>query len=661
MIAFYLAMEFFNGPTLEKMINFNRQFPEQHSLHYFKQLLRGLSFAHEQGVIHRNIRPSMILMNRQGQLKISDFGVAMILGKGHSEEIGQAHGDAGFMSPEQIINPRNVDQRSDIYSAGIILFQMLSGVLPFSEGSSLTTLMLHLDEPAPDIRTANPDIPDRLAMIVAKALEKSPDDRYQTCRAFLHDIEEYQKSLLPEPFPQPPLQPPVQKPFKRRTLAIAGSALVALFILGGGIYKMMTTEHYVIALRIHGSNTIGSKLAPALAEAYLKKAGATKITREQGKDGEEIVIKGLMEKRKGIAVEIKSHGSSTAFEGLEMDQCDIGMSSRRIKDEEYKKLGRLGDMTSLASEHILGLDGLAVIVNEANPVTSLSIKDIKSAFSGANKSWSPIGGTASAINLYARDDKSGTFDTFKSLVLGDSKLMAGAKRFEDSAKLSSQVASDKDAIGFIGLPYIKSAKALAIKSGASLPVFPTSFTVATEDYPLARRLYLYTAQQPKNQRVNDFIEFSLSRDGQEIVEKAGFVALTIKSGSFPVPAAAPAEYKRLAEAGERLSLNFKFQKSSFKLDNKGQRDIDRLISALSSKEFQGRPVMLFGFTDNSPNEKESAGLSRSRAQAVADELRQRGVAASVVAGFGSQIPVADNSTNEGKNRNNRVEIWLGRK
>ncbi|HPX60237.1 MAG TPA: protein kinase [Deltaproteobacteria bacterium] len=657
---YYLAMEYFDGPTLEKMLNHNKQFPEQHALHYFKQLLRGLSFAHEQGVVHRNMRPAMILMNRQGQLKISDFGVAMILGNGQREELGQAFGDAGFMSPEQIINPRNIDQRSDIYSAGVILFQMLTGALPFAAESSLSKLMLHLDQLAPDVRSINPDISERLALIVAKALEKSPDDRYQSCREFLNDIEAYQKSLLPETFPQPPLPAPPRRLDRRTLLGVAASVLVVI-LLGSGLYSYMTREEYVTALRLHGSNTIGSKLAPALAEAYLRKLGASRVIREQGQNSEEMLVKGLTGRHRGLAVEIRSHGSSTAFQGLAGDGCDIGMSSRRIKDGELKKLSTLGDLTSLASEHILGLDGVAVIVNENNPVSTLAIRDLGSIFSGGKQKWPDFGGGSAAINVYSRDDKSGTFDTFSHLVLGKKKLLAEARRFEDSAELSAQVTADRQAIGFIGLPYIKSAKALAIKSGASMPVYPTPFTVATEDYPLARRLYLYTAQQPKNPRINEFIEFALSREGQEIVERTGFVSLTVKAGSFPAPEDAPQDYRRLTASADRLSLNFKYRSGSLEMDNKGKRDIGRLIAALGSREFQGRTVMLFGFSDSSQGEQENDKLSRARAQAIADELRQRGVVASVVDGFGSRMPVADNRSDEGRARNNRVEVWLERR
>lgn len=657
---YYLAMEYFEGPTLEKMIGYNKQFPEQHALHYFKQLLRGLAFAHEHGVVHRNIHPETVLLNRQGQLKISDFGVALMMGKGHDEEVGQAHGHAGFMSPEQIINPRNVDQRSDIYSAGVILFQMLCGRLPFAKVSTLSTMMLHLDKPAPDIREFNADIQDRLALIVAKALEKSPDDRYQSCREFLQDIEDYQKSLLPEPFPQAPLPAPDRK-LDRKTIILLVASILMTMVLGTALYSFMTKEEYETALRLHGSNTIGSKLAPAMAEAYLKKQGATKVTVEKGQNEEELVVRGLMGNRRGIAVEIKSHGSSTAFEGLLGGQCDIGMASRRIKDKEADRLRGLGNMTSLASEHILGLDGLAVIVHDSNVLSALTVQDIKGIFSGAHKSWKAFGGVDAAIDIYARDDKSGTFDTFKSLVLGDSKLLPAAKRFEDSAQLSAGVSADNNGIGFIGLPYIKSARALAIKSGKARPVFPTPFTVATEDYPLARRLYLYTAQQNKNRHVNEFIEFALSREGQDIVERSGFVPMTVKANVFPAPADAPDEYKRLTASAERLSLNFKFQKNSFKLDNKGQRDLDRLVRALTSREFHGRPVMLLGFTDDSYAERLSQPLSLERAEAVKDELLQRGVVCSVVSGFGSRIPVADNRSDDGRTRNNRVEVWLGKR
>ena len=226
--------------------------------------------------------------------------------------------------------------------------------------------------------------------------------------------------------------------------------------------------------------------------------------REKGATGVRVVIApGANEEEKTVEgtlpgdgaaseIQVQAHGSATAFTGLADGSCDIGMASRKIKPDEIAKLSALGDMTSPASEHIVGLDGIAVIVNQANPLTSLTKDQLSKIFSGATTDWSAAGGGSGTIHLYARDDKSGTFDTFKSLVLGSANLASSARRFEDSSALSDAVANDANGIGFIGLPYVRSAKAIAVAETGAMPMLPNRFTVATEDYPLSRRLYLYT-------------------------------------------------------------------------------------------------------------------------------------------------------------------------
>ena len=128
------------------------------------------------------------------------------------------------------------------------------------------------------------------------------------------------------------------------------------------------------------------------------------------------------------------------------------------------------------------------------------------------------------IKIYARDNKSGTFDTFKTLVLGAKALAPGATRFEDSNTLSEAVAGDRNGIGFIGLPYVHGAKALAVSEEGARALQATRLTVATEDYPLSRRLYLYTPANPTNRFTRKFIEFALSKQGQDVVGNSGFVA-----------------------------------------------------------------------------------------------------------------------------------------
>ncbi len=122
-------------------------------------------------------------------------------------------------------------------------------------------------------------------------------------------------------------------------------------------------------------------------------------------------------------------------------------------------------MNSVASEHILGLDGIAIIVNESNPIERLDREQIMRIFTGQITDWSQVGPYRGKINLFARNDDSGMFDTFKSLVLEGKPLATAVQRFEDSRELSEAVANDPDGIGFIGLPYILSAKPIAVSRG----------------------------------------------------------------------------------------------------------------------------------------------------------------------------------------------------
>uniref|UniRef100_UPI004056876F substrate-binding domain-containing protein n=1 Tax=Candidatus Electrothrix sp. TaxID=2170559 RepID=UPI004056876F len=186
-------------------------------------------------------------------------------------------------------------------------------------------------------------------------------------------------------------------------------------------------------LRLHGSNTIGAKLAPDLAKAFLIKMGAVSVEQVNLAANTEMNIEGTFPEQNLVQViEIKAHGSTTGFQGLEQGQCDIGMASRKIKEKEVKKLSFLGDMTGLASEHVLALDGVAVIVNAANPVASnIDVDTLRDIFCGKITDWSELNGTPGKINLYARDEASGTHDTFKSLVFGKKcSLSSSAARFD---------------------------------------------------------------------------------------------------------------------------------------------------------------------------------------------------------------------------------------
>lgn len=315
-------------------------------------------------------------------------------------------------------------------------------------------------------------------------------------------------------------------------------------------------------------------------------------------------------------------------------------------------------MTRSTNEQVIGIDGIAVIVSRDNPIESLTMEQLAAIFSGRITDWKEVSKRAGRINLYARNsEKSGTFEIFQSKVLGGAKISVIAAREEDSVKLSDAVAQDPDAIGFVGFPFVRQAKPLSIAEAHGTALLPTRFTLATEDYPLARRLYLYTCTT-KNAITRQFLDFVDGPEGQAIVEKDGFVSLNIDAQKVIAPSTAPARYRSLTAGTRRLSVNFRFRSGSKELDNKAERDVDRVIQFLADPQNTAGTVMLLGFADSTGPAAVSRKLSEERAATVAEALRMRGVKPEVVAGFGPEIPIASEASDEGRARNRRVEVWV---
>ena len=459
--------------------------------------------------------------------------------------------------------------------------------------------------------------------------------------------------------------------------------------------KLKESSPHII-LRLHGSNTIGAKLAPALVENFMKEKGYRDIETVPSADLE-VLIKGKKPNAiEADAIEIKAHGSHTAFDetdknkkvGLFGGYCDIGMSSSPVKKELVEKFQEhnLGDLTSRTQEHVIALDGLAVIVNPNNGIDRLSVDKIRKIFLGEITDWSQLGGSPGKINIYSRDHQSGTYDTFKSLVLSGTNLDCnkgeGLKCFEDSTVLSSNVASDLNGIGFIGLNYIGISKPLKVSMADSVNALaPTRFAIKTEDYPLARRLFLYQVNQIKPLAV-EFIQYALSNEGQNVVSAVGSVGLNLGEKDKEVAArsamdgdtekqrlltdsAIPKAYKELIRHADRLDtpLNFRFQSGSFELDNRAFRDLERLSSKLTGPEFAGARLVLVGFADPKGDAMKNLGLSKQRALKVKEQLESVGLKVEIATGFGAipsllLDPRADEPASLAKNR--RVEVWLYR-
>ena len=417
-----------------------------------------------------------------------------------------------------------------------------------------------------------------------------------------------------------------------------------------------------IILRLHGSNIEGIKLAPALATGYLQQLGAIETAIVTTEDRAEEYIQGyLPDTQEAVAVEIFAHGSGTSFPDMATLRTDIAMSSRPIKTQELEDLKLVfGDLASQKNEIVVALDGLAIIVHKSNPIESLTIKQIAELLSGDITDWSQVGGNAGPVYIHARDEISGAYDTINRLVLKphNKQLSDSAKRYESVAQLADAVASDWYGIGFVGLPFAQRAKPIAVADDIEIvPLLPTLFNVATEDYPLMRRLYFYVPEQSLNPPyVRGMADFALSEAGQAIVKKEGFVSHSVYSTKITITQAMPKEYQSLIQSAERLSLNFRFNFGSSELDSKAKHDLERLEGYM--KQHTDKKLMLFGFTDSVGSIDFNLQLSERRAQVVKDALAAHNIRPLVVKGFGKALPVATNDTDEGRHHNRRVEVWI---
>ena len=233
--TFYFTMEYVRGEDLKAFIRSSGQMAVGTSLRVVRQIAEGLAEAHELGIVHRDLKPSNIMIDRRGNARIMDFGIARLAGARGITGGNVMIGTPEYMSPEQV-EGKEAGPASDIYSLGIVLFEMLTGRLPFEGDTPLSVAVKQKSEAPPDPRTLNPEIPEGLNRVIRKCLEKSKEKRYRTAAEFLTDLAGLEKSLPTTPHPLPVRKPPasreitVRLPSKKVWIPLA-AVLVALLAL----------------------------------------------------------------------------------------------------------------------------------------------------------------------------------------------------------------------------------------------------------------------------------------------------------------------------------------------------------------------------------------------------------------------------------------------
>ena len=195
----YIVMELISGITLKQYMDKKGALDWKEVVHFTKQITRALAHAHERGIIHRDIKPQNIMLLRDGTLKVADFGIAALENEVH-ENNGQTIGSIHYIAPEQA-RGNSPDARSDIYSLGVVMYEMLSGRLPYTGDSLAEIAVKHMNARPEPLRKELPSIPEELERITLKAMNADLSQRYQTAGELLADLDEFTQSAMKQEFP----------------------------------------------------------------------------------------------------------------------------------------------------------------------------------------------------------------------------------------------------------------------------------------------------------------------------------------------------------------------------------------------------------------------------------------------------------------------------
>ena len=254
---------------------------------------------------------------------------------------------------------------------------------------------------------------------------------------------------------------------------------------------LTVAAHAQQPLRIEGSNTFGEKLGPLL-------------------------VKGFKRAHPGTTVTLKRPGSGAGLEALLAGRTDIAPTSRPANRSELLAAKKAG---AKLRAQMIGSYGVAIIVNEANPVKNLKPSQVRALFNGKTADWSKVRGAAAPVNVYTLDRNTGARAGFQTLAMRGDQYSPTAKALPDYAALIAAVAADPNAIGYADMgPLPTGVRALLINGEP-----PNSVAIYEQVYPYANAIYLYTVQRRETPAARKFIRYALSGNGQRIIQKAGFV------------------------------------------------------------------------------------------------------------------------------------------
>ena len=448
------------------------------------------------------------------------------------------------------------------------------------------------------------------------------------------------------------------------------------------------SPHPVPKITLSGSPTLASALMPALIEAYAANKGG-KIG--SGGGGTTEVTAGVSRLRvfagdqTALAdFELRSSDPARAFTDLERGSAQIALTTRPIEEGEARRLAIAGqgNFREPSHEHVIGFEGLMAQVGPNSPAVAMSIETLAQILAGTLTDWSQLGLPASPISVILAPLKVGSSsDTLANLLVGErgSTLSPRVSTTNSLAQFTQRVSTTPGALGITGLTRLAGLKPLTVETSCGLIVKPSVFEVKTEEYPLSRPLYSYTAGALSDPVARDFFTFLKSPAASKVIEGFDLADQRIDLLSFANQTdriayalnAAPEDFDfKLMQSliadlkpYSRLSVTFRFQGGSDRLTAKGMEDTTKLSAFLASPEAANKRVVLVGFSDAKGTFATNLRLAQRRTAAVAREVVAAGRGALDPARittrtYGKLAPVSCNDSALHRQLNRRVEVWI---
>ncbi|WP_415922384.1 phosphate ABC transporter substrate-binding/OmpA family protein [Tateyamaria sp. SN6-1] len=443
-------------------------------------------------------------------------------------------------------------------------------------------------------------------------------------------------------------------------------------------------QNFVAEISVSGSATMGAVLLPALLEGFALRNDYTAVRYDTDDKTYTYELRNESDDQPVARFYVWVSNTDEGFADLLANDADIVMALREIRPDERARArdAGLGDLTQANRSRVLALDAMVPVVSPSNPVDTISPTALAEVFAGRITNWSALGGADAPIALHLPGARTGLGQAVEDDVMGPVgySLTDGIARHDRGVDLVDAVNRDPFALGIASFAEVGNARALSLAGPCGFSLSATRGTIKTEDYPLTAPMFLYLPARRLPKVARDFLSFTRGASAQVMIRRAGFVdqapeEVSINAQGYrfanAVTSAGPEvsleELQRMTRTlypMTRLSISFRFETGSVRLDAQSRSNVQQLARALEQGKYDARQMLLAGFSDGDGPAETNRNIALRRAEAVRRALIAAAETANFdridlsVDAFGEALPMACDESAWGRQANRRVEVWV---